>query len=408
MTDSTAAAPFFLERRIKQRVHAPVHAWFASCAPGLEPMLKEELRALALEDVAEVAGGVAFKGKLEVGYQANLWLRSAGRVLLRIAEFRANRPEALFKQARKLSWEVLIPPDVPLRFQLSSVGSWLSHEDLVERTLRDAIRKRLDELGLPSTVADLKPESEASVHVQRVMVRLEHDRLQLSLDSSGAHLHRRGYRTASSQAPLRETLAAGILLLSGYTGELPLLDPMGGTGTFGIEAARIARRLPPGSDREFLFERWPSFRASTWAFLKRKAIEGALPAPAAPIVVRDLGASALRAATANAEAASVAADLVIERADFFRAEAPKGGVGLVVLNPPYGVRLGETEDIGPMYRKIGDRLRAVYGGWRFAIMVPVPSYVQALRLPVERSVMLSHGGLKVSVVFGVVPVPEVQ
>lgn len=398
---TTANSPVSLPRRIKQHVHAPVHTWFAPCAPGFEPVVARELAALEAEDVRPEAGGVAFRGKLDVGYQANLWLRAGNRVLLRMAEFKARRPEELFRHAKSLYWEAFLALDVPLRFSISTYKSWLKHEGMLEETLRDAIRRRLAELGLDPAVADLRPEGEESL-VQRIMVRVEEDRLTLSLDSTGEHLHRRGYRQATAKAPLRETLAAGMLLAAGYDGQRPLLDPMCGSGTFAIEAAFIARRLPPGAQRSFLFERWPSFRAATWAHLKKRAIEESLPALPAPIVARDNHGGALRAAQTNAERAGVGEGLVLEQADFFQAVPPEGP-GWVVMNPPYGLRVGEHEDIRALYRRIGGRLRKAYSGWHFALLVPEARLIEVLGLPGQEPVWIPHGGLKVAIVQGVVP-----
>ncbi|HEY9857589.1 MAG TPA: hypothetical protein V6D05_17725 [Stenomitos sp.] len=400
---TTATTPASLSRRIKQHVHAPLHTWFAPCPPGFEPVVAQELRDLEAEDVVPEAGGVAFRGKLEVGYRANLWLRAANRVLLRLAEFRAKRPEELFRHARGLYWEAFLALDVPLRFSISTYKSWLKHEGMLEATLRDAIRRRLEEVGLDTAVADLEPAEGEDPLVQRLMVRLEEDRLTLSLDTTGEHLHRRGYRQATAKAPLRENLAAGLLLTAGYDGERPLVDPMCGSGTLAIEAAFIARRLPPGAHRSFLFERWPSFRAATWAHLKKKALEEALPAAPAPIVARDTHGGALRAAEANAERAGVSGDLVLEQADFFQASPPEGA-GWVVMNPPYGLRVGESEDIRALYRRIGGRLRSAYAGWDFALLVPEARLIEVLGLPAEPPLWIPHGGLKVAVVRGKVPV----
>jgi len=256
---------------------------------------------------------------------------------------------------------------------------------------------------MEAAVADLQPAEGEDPLVQRILVRLEEDRLTLSLDTTGEHLHRRGYRQATAKAPLRENLAAGLLLAAGYDGERPLVDPMCGSGTLAIEAALIARRLPPGGNRSFLFERWPSFRASTWTHLKKRAMEEARPAAPAAIVARDTHGGALRAAEANAERAGVSRDLVLEQADFFHASPPEG-TGWVVMNPPYGLRVGESEDIRALYRRIGGRLRSAYAGWDFALLVPEARLIEVLGLPAEPPLWIPHGGLKVAVVRGKVPV----
>jgi putative N6-adenine-specific DNA methylase len=399
MTAPLSPPPSSLERRIKRHMHAPVHDWFAPCAPGLEPALAQELAALGADDIQPTAGGVAFKGKLDVGYAANLWLRTANRVLLRLAAFGARRPEDLFRHAAQLPWELWLSSDVPLRFEVTAFESWLKRDDLIEETLRSAIQKRLAEQQLDTAVAHRAPGGDAD-DLQRVLIRIERDRVTLSLDASGDHLHRRGYRQATAKAPLRENLAAGALLLAGYDGTMPLCDPMCGSGTFAIEGALIARRLPPGLDRRFLFERWPSFRAATWEFLKRKAMEASLAQPPAPITARDENGGAVRASLANAERAGVRDSVALSQADFFKEAAPGDMAGLIALNPPYGVRIGDEASTLALFRRMGQKLKQAYPGWRYVILAPSNALTDALGLPVSSRVLIPHGGLKITLVFG--------
>ncbi|HEY9900490.1 MAG TPA: hypothetical protein V6D00_15040 [Pantanalinema sp.] len=402
MTEKLSPPTSPLERRIKRHMHAPVHDWFAPCAPGLEPALAQELAAIDAGDIQPSPGGVAFKGKLDVGYVANLWLRTANRILLRVAAFGARRPEDLFRHAAQLPWELLLAGDVPLRFEVKTFESWLKRDDLIEETLRSAIRKRLSEQHLAATVADLAPGGDED-ELQRVMVRIERDRVTLSLDASGAHLHRRGYRQATAKAPLRENLAAGALLLAGYDGTMPLFDPMCGSGTFAIEGALIARKLPPGLNRRFLFERWPSFRPATWEFIKRKALEASLPEPPFPICARDENGGALRASLANAERAGVQDSLTLSQADFFKEAAPGEAPGVIAINPPYGVRIGDEASTLVLYRRMGMKLKQAYAGWRYVILAPSNDLTDALGLPVRSRVLIPHGGLKITLVLGEIP-----
>ncbi len=387
-----------LSRRIKQTVHAPVHTWFAPCSPGLEPVLARELSLLEASEIAPVSGGVEFKGKLELAYRANLWLRTANRVLLRVAEFRSRAPEELFRHAKEVRWETLLP-SMPLRVDVTLHGSRMTSDTQVERTLRDAIRERLDEQDLPRV-----REALTDAPSQLLLVRLEENRVTLSLDTSGELLHKRGYREATAKAPIRETLAAGILLAAGYDGSAPLIDPMCGAGTFPIEAALIARNLPPGLNRSFRFEEWPSFKEATWRHLKAKALEQSLPKAPHPIFAQDMYAGPIEATRDNAERAGVLEDLTVKAADFFSAPVPEGPPGLLVVNPPYGVRIGNQDDAGRLYGRIGSKLRAAYPGWRFAVVVPEPSFYGALQLPEETRLFLPHGGLKIGVTIGRLPV----
>ena len=388
-----------LSRRIKQTVHAPVHSWFAPCSPGLEPVLARELTALDASAITPLPGGVEFQGKLELAYRANLWLRTANRVLLRVAEFRARAPEELFRHAREVRWETLLP-HLPLRVEVSLHASRMTSDSQVERILREAIQARLDEQALPRL-------PEGGELDQLLLVRLEENRVILSLDTSGELLHKRGYREATAKAPIRETLAAGILLAAGYDGSGPLLDPMCGAGTFPIEAALIARRLPPGLHRSFRFELWPSFKEATWRHLKTQARSQALLEAPQPILAQDLNPGAIAATRANAARAAVAADLRLAAGDFFTSSAHEvaadAAPGWIVINPPYGRRIGEREDTGRLYARIGSTLRRHYSGWHYALVVPEPSLYGALRLPESERLLLPHGGLKVGVTIGRVP-----
>jgi len=314
---------------------------------------------------------------------------------LRLATFKARRPEDLFRHARSLPWEVWLAPGCPLEIPLSARDSWLSHQDVVAATLQDAVSKRFETLALPAANEPGPP--------QQLLVRIEHDQVTLSLDSSGELLHRRGYREQTGKAPLRETLAAGILLSAGYDGSEPLIDPMTGSGSFAIEAASIALDLAPGRARSFQFEHWPCFKGATWAYLRREATERARVTLAQPIVASDRSQGAMKAARANAERAGVSELVSIEAADFFTERPAVDGPGLVVLNPPYGRRIEAGNEPDALFRGIGDRLRTAYPGWRAAILVPEARLIGVLGLPQPQTLLLPHGGLKVTLVVARVP-----
>ncbi len=397
-----------LERRVKRHVHAPVHGWFAACAPGVEPVLVVEARALGLEDVAAIPGGVTFWGKLEAGYRANLHLRTANRVWLRVMDFSARAPEDVYREAHECPWEAFLPAGVPLLVQASTSRSRLFGGGFLGRPLRDAIARHLRALGLPDPtwvdspaeeVVDESDPETSPVPLQRLLARLDGNRLTLSLDSSGELLHRRGFRLEHGGAPLRETLAATILLAAGYDGTRVLADPMCGSGTFGVEAAAIARHLPPGRSRDFLFRHWPSDRAATWEHLRRLAGVAALDAAPAPILCRDVDATVLDLARSHAMRAGVGPDIRFEAADFFTTPAPDLPPGLVVLNPPYGLRQDAGDDPVAFFRRVGRRLTSAWWGWSVAVVAPSPAAADALGLRAPRHLHLSHGGLRVTVVL---------
>ena len=279
----------------------------------------------------------------------------------------------------------------------SNTREWFSE------TVSGAIRKRFALLGIKPPGrwhgAEEESDQEASTAFgkQRILVRVDRNHCGISLDTTGVHLHKRGYRLRHAGAPLRETLAAAVLMKSGWKGDCPLVDGMCGSGTFPVEAALMARRLPPGLSRPFLFQEWPSFREATWNHLRRKALESALPGCPAPIIGLDLNPGALALARENAAKAGTGEDIAWEEADFlsFDPRTRKLPPGLLVLNPPYGKRLeGGGEDL---YERLGAHLRSAFRGWRAAVIAPDRNLAARLRLQPVRLWNLLHGGIPIVV-----------
>ena len=237
-----------LEKRIRRHVIGKSHRFFAVTAPGLEPLCLGELESLGLTGAA-VEGGVEFSGRLQAAYLANLCLRTANRILLRVHEFRATSFRALAQEAASFPWELFIAPGAPLRIHVTTHHCRLHHSDAIAERVQNAIAERLSAFSV----------AEARMPLQ-IFIRGVDDRFTASLDSSGENLYRRGIKTHAGKAPLRETLAAAALMLAGYSGEGFLLDPMCGAGTFALEAALMAKHLPPGGHRDFAFMAWPGFR----------------------------------------------------------------------------------------------------------------------------------------------------
>lgn len=387
-----------LERRIKRQAWALEHRFFAVTAPGLEPLCAGELAALGALDIQPEPGGVNFVAKLETAVKANLWLATAGRVWLRLRDFRVRLWEDLLRQADSVPWEVFITPGAPLSIQVSLIGSNLKHTGRIAEVVGQAAANRLREMGLAAPVP-AKPGDETA---QRLQIRGSDRRASLSLDMSGAHLHKRGWRAQGGAAPLREDLAAALLLHCGYDGSLPLLDPMCGSGTLVIEAAGLARHLPPGLGRAFAFESWPCHREAAWNYLKRQTVEQALPAPPAPILGRDSNGEAVDLARGNAELAGVGQGLLLETADFFAAEPP-AETGLVVMNPPYGKRLGSVRQAQDLAGRLGERLAQAYPGWRCGVVLYLPEWAELLGLKDTATITAPFGGLHVTLLSGTVP-----
>ena len=266
MTDTIGRNPKALHRRIRQHLIGRPQAFFAVTTPGLEALCRGELIALpdAPGDLALEKGGVLFQGRLTTCYQANLMCRTTTRVLMRIADFKADHFGALEKRVRAIPWELYLPNGADPEVQVSSRQSKLYHTGAVAERIRSAVRERLS-AGVPSG------EGKTAQDGLRLYVRLQSDRLALSLDSSGAPLYKRGLKTQGGPAPLRETLAAAVLMLAGYDRRMPLCDPMSGSGTFAIEAAMMVKQIPPGWYRTFAFMEWPAFRKPHWDYLHRQA-----------------------------------------------------------------------------------------------------------------------------------------
>jgi putative N6-adenine-specific DNA methylase len=386
-----------LARRIKRQAWAPEWEWFAVCAPGLEQILSAELALLGLPPAISQAGdgGVGFNGKLEAGYKANLWLRSSGRVLLRLADFRVRNWDDLVRQAGKIAWEVFIKPGAALSIRVTLKSSNLKHTGRVAEEVLKAASKSLSSMGLATPRM-----AEANEPAQVILVRGVERRCQISLDSSGEHLHKRGYRLDSGKAPLREDLAASLLKLAGYDGSEVLLDPMCGAGTLPIEAALIARRLPAQGQRPIAMQSWPCHREPTWRHLLSQAKKQALETAPAPILGRDLSAPALKASADNALRASVNEDIRFDQADFFTADPPPGPAGLLVVNPPYGKRLGSVRQAEAFMKDMGQRLAQAYPGWRVGIVLYLPQWLELLGLEDVRTLSAPFGGIKVTLATG--------
>jgi putative N6-adenine-specific DNA methylase len=235
--------------------------------------------------------------------------------------------------------------------------------------------------------------------VQRFLVRIVDDELTVSVDSSGALLHRRGYRLASAKAPIRETHAAAMLLASDWDGSVPLVDPLCGAGTIPIEAALLARHIPPGWQRRFAFECWPEFKPSVWQYVRGEAGNAMLERSAAPIVAADRDAGAIEACTANAERAGVAADLSIHRAALLTTLAAPDlaalAPGLVLTNPPYGVRVGEGGRLRDLYASLGNAMRGPLASWALGFVTSDHALAGATGLAAQPALDTRTGGLPI-------------
>lgn len=366
------------------------HALFAVTAPGLEPFTALELAGLGMLGIRPEPGGVAFEGTLDDVARANLWLRTASRVLVRIGQFGARALGELERKAGLLPWRTWLPAGTAVTMRVTCTKSRLYHQRAVaERMVAACGGTALQQA--PDT------EEQEGLQGQLFVVRILRDECTVSIDSSGALLHRRGYRQAVAKAPLRETLAAGLLLASGWTPDTPLLDPFTGSGTIPIEAALLARRLPPGLTRDFAFRHWPGADEARWQALLAEARRGSLAGAPAPIIGADRDAGAIAAARANAGRAGVGGDIVW-RQEAVSSLAPPPGTGALVSNPPYGRRVSEGRELRDLFARLGAVVRERLPGWRVTLLLPEAPLERATGLPFGAPVHTRNGGLAVRIV----------
>ena len=379
-----------------------MYSCYAITAPGLEHLTAAELSSVGAAVGASESGGVSFEAAPGILYAANLRLRTASRIVVRVAQFHAASFAELEKYARSLAWGRWVPADGAVHFRVTSRKSRLYHQDAVAERLERAVLAAIPgvrAVRAPSDADALDDDVTSLPGVQRFLVRIVDDELTLSADSSGALLHRRGYRLASAKAPLRETLAAAMLLAMEWDGTVALVDPLCGSGTIPIEAALLARRIPPGWRRRFAFERWPEFKPSVWEYVRGEAGKDVLEWAAVPIVAADRDAGAVEACAANAERAGVAGDLSIRRAALTTTLSdPQLSAlppGLVLTNPPYGVRVGDSGRLRDLYASLGNALRAPLAGWSLGFVTSDAALAVATGLPVGATLETSTGGLRI-------------
>ncbi|MGJ8544412.1 MAG: THUMP domain-containing class I SAM-dependent RNA methyltransferase [Sulfitobacter sp.] len=353
---------------------------FLTGTPGLEAPLLAEAQAAGFTTAQQVAGGVTLQGGWPEVWRANLVLRGASRVLARIGSFRAFHLAQLDKRARKFPWGDVLRADVPLRVQVTCKKSKIYHAGAATQRIETALR---EELG-----ATLDPEAELILKV-----RIDDNMVTFSVDTSGEGLHKRGHKEFIGKAPMRETLASLFLREAGYDGREPVLDPMSGSGTFVIEAAEIAAGLLPGHSRSFAFEQLASFDPAAWAAMKGDA--PVIPGPAR-FFGSDRDQGAVQHAAKNAERAGVAALCDFRHQAVSDATPPEGMRGLVMVNPPYGARIGNKNLLYPLYGALGATMKENFKGWRVGLVTSEPSLAKATALPWKPlGAAVAHGGLKV-------------
>lgn len=375
-------------RRKKPDADPTIHELFATCAKGVEEVLLKEIERLGIQGVRLEKGGVRFSGTVAEIYRANLWLRTASRILVPLASFPCDSPEALYEGVRAISWEKHLTPDLTLAVDSTLRDSKLTHSGFVALKTKDAIVDDIrDRTGRRPNVDPKDPDVRINVHLVK-------NHCTVSLDASGAPLDRRGYRLDRTEAPLRETLAAAVVELTGWDGTVPLVDPMCGSGTIVIEAAMKAANIAPGLSREeFGFQRWPGFDRPLWNRLvteARRQVRDTLPA-----LIRgsDLSFKAVEIARKNAERAGISHLVSFNKYDVRNLPLPDPP-GVLICNPPYGERLDEEEALKPFYKELGDVLKQHCRGYTAWLLVGSKELAKHVGLKASRRIPLFNGPIE--------------
>ncbi|PHV10550.1 THUMP domain-containing class I SAM-dependent RNA methyltransferase [Chitinimonas sp. BJB300] len=364
-----------------------VFHYFAPCPRGLETVLAQELAELGALGIAPTDGGVAFHGDWQLMYRANLHSRIASRILWRLVERSYRSEDDIYKAARSIEWPELFPVSCTIKVAVTGVGCKLRSLDFIALKVKDAVCDSF------RAACDERPSVDTAKPDIRVHVFLTDRQQTIYIDTSGEALFKRGYRRETGGAPLRENLAAGILRLAGWKADEPLLDPMCGSGTFLVEAALIAKRMAPGRWRNFAFEHFKQFDAIVWNETKQLSFAAELPNATCAIYGSDDTPEVLAAARANLTAAEVGDAVVLEEADALERNAPSQP-GVLVCNPPYGIRLEEQTWLDALYPMLGNALKQRFAGWRAYYFTADLRLAKLIRLSASKRTVLFNGALE--------------
>ncbi len=378
-------------KRIKRHVIGRIRTYFIASPPGLENLCLKELTSLPLsvQQASVIPGGVEFEGRLDDCYLANLNLRTANRILLRIQAFKASNFNQLEKKLAEIPWELYLSKQSTFKIQVTARHCRLYHTEAIGKRLSESIAA-----GLSATPVN-DGNGPSPVLPQQVFVRGIDDRFTVSIDSSGDNLYKRGLKKHTGRAPLRETLAAASLLLAGYSGSEPLVDPMCGAGTYALEAALMVKKIPPGWFREFAFMQWPSYRSKRFGYLKRQAEDHFVRLEKPLIFASDKDPLACRRLEQCAQQFGLSDAVSTINRDFF--ELDPGDFtdqpGLVTINPPYGRRIGTRQESTELFQAICEKLGKDYKGWKLALIAPHKKMADYVPFKIKIH-PFRHGGLK--------------
>ncbi len=390
-------SPSPLLKRIKRHVIGRQQRFFAATSPGFEAICLQELLKLqpAAGQACVTPGGVEFGGRLDDCYRANLYLRLPNRILMRIGTFKSSNFRQLERKVGDIPWELYLQPAGPLKVHVATKHCRLRHTGAITERFQQIIYSRLSQFETGGKI------QQTVTGDQNLYVRGVEDLFTVSIDSSGDLLYKRGLKKHSGKAPLRETLAAAALTLAGYEGSQPLIDPLCGAGTFSLEAALIAKRIPPGWFRDFAFTRWPSFVAKRWNYIRRQS-ESEFVHPAQPLIfASDIDQRACQKLQRCVENYSLSSVVEVHQIDFFNLDPCKltARSGVVCINPPYGHRLGRRAESEKFFRAICDKLKKDFRSWKLVLFAPGRKLARAVPFQ-TKSYPILHGGLKLALLIG--------
>jgi len=360
--------------------------YFATCARGIEDVLADEVRNLGGANIETGRGGVHFAGDRILLYRANLSLRTAIRVLQPVLEVRVESPEELYDAVRTIDWTRYLTADHTFAVDCNVRDSKITHSKYAALKTKDAICDQfVDRFGRRPSVDVEEPLIGLNLHIYC-------DQAALSLDSSGASLHKRGYRPIQTKAPLNEALAAALVLSSGWKGNSSFVDPLCGSGTLPIEATWIAIHRPPGlTRRRFGFHGWLDFDIGLWTELRDEARRGVRKQLPAPVIGSDVRRDVIARAANNAKAAGVGHLIRFERRDLRDFQPPPGPPGTILCNPPYGERIGEERDLRELYKTLGEVLQTRCAGWKAYVFTGNARLARCIGLTPSQQVPFFNG-----------------
>ncbi len=387
-------------KRIRRRILAVSWEFFAVTAPGLEKICRNECDSFPFlnSSLKVIKGGVEFSGRVHLVYEANLYIHTANRIMMRIGDFKAANFRQLEKKLSEFSWELFLNPHNTVRVKVSATHSRLYHTEAVGSRISGILQRA--QCSIQNS-----PKSSGAM-VQTLYARIVDDRVRLSLDSSGEILYKRGIKTHGGKAPLRETTACAVLLLAGYNGREPLIDPMCGSGTFSLEAAMMAMNIPPGWFRQFAFMQWPCFSPARWKFIRDQAQKQFLHVEKPMIFASDIDPQMCHELKNCVNKNGFEHIIKISDGHDFFTLCPENLTnrpGLVVLNPPYGLRMDPLEEnTDHLFGEIFKKLKKDYKQWKVAMIIPNQRLIRKTTLPFKIQ-PLFHGGLRLFLLHGTIP-----